>query len=174
MWETLDMDECTWRALVCVYWTRPKAAPTAQSRMPRYISVTPLMPPKPSKRTCVRSGILISASPARSAEVKDAAKVATPSFQGVRSVIEVEERLGVLGMAGGFGGGARGPRVNYDRKHRENAGLSEHGSKLIALKVAAAREACSTGGTHDDSGACPPHRWQWASHGRPAGGAGRG
>ena len=53
---------CTGRALVCLYCTRPKTAPMAHIRMPRYISVTPLTPPRPANVTCVRSGILMSAS----------------------------------------------------------------------------------------------------------------
>jgi hypothetical protein len=34
-------------------------------------------------------------------------------------------------MAGGFGGGARSPRVNYGRSHIEYGGLLEHGGGLI-------------------------------------------
>ena len=42
-----------------------EAAPMAHITMPKYISVTPLTPPKPSKVTASSGGILMSASLAR-------------------------------------------------------------------------------------------------------------
>src|SRR5690348_14654501 len=60
--ETFAMLSCTGRALVCWYCTSPKAAPTRHTRMPRYISVTPLMPASPPKWTVVRSGMTMSDS----------------------------------------------------------------------------------------------------------------
>src|SRR5580692_5767183 len=48
----------------------PKMAPTKQMRMPTYISVAPLTPPNPANFTKVRSGILISASPAKTPGAK--------------------------------------------------------------------------------------------------------
>ena len=62
--ETSLMDLCTGRFFVRRYCTSPKIAPTAHMTMPRYISVSPLMPPSPSKLTCSRPGIFKSASPA--------------------------------------------------------------------------------------------------------------
>src|SRR5258708_7004149 len=67
VWETLAMLSCTGKALVWRYCTTPKIAPMAQMRMPRYIRAEPLMPPKPSNLTLERSGILMSASPAKPA-----------------------------------------------------------------------------------------------------------
>src|SRR5208282_4692162 len=64
MFDTSPMLLCTGNDLVCLYWTRPKAAPKAHITMPRYINVTPLTPPKPAKVTCVRSGMLMATSPA--------------------------------------------------------------------------------------------------------------
>ncbi len=58
------MLSCTGNALVCLYCTRPNRAPTPQSKMPRYISISPLMPPNPANLTSLREGILMSASPA--------------------------------------------------------------------------------------------------------------
>ncbi len=45
------------RALVWLYWTQPKMAPMAHITMPKYIRPKPLMPPRPSNLTWVRSGI---------------------------------------------------------------------------------------------------------------------
>src|SRR5437899_4796966 len=62
MFDTLLIELCTGRALVCLYCTNPNTAPTAHTKMPRYMSISPLTPPKPANRTWVRSGILMSAS----------------------------------------------------------------------------------------------------------------
>src|SRR5439155_17243751 len=62
VFETLRIESCTGRDLVCLYCTSPKIAPTAQIRIPKYISVTPLIPPRPSNLTGARSGMLMSAS----------------------------------------------------------------------------------------------------------------
>src|SRR6266478_3747824 len=60
--ETLAMLSCTGRALVCLYCTRPKAAPMKQITMPQYISVVPAMPPRPLNFTVSNCGIWMSAS----------------------------------------------------------------------------------------------------------------
>src|SRR5437773_2891204 len=62
VFDTLAMLSCTGSALVWLYCTQPKIAPMAQITIPRYINVTPLTPPRPGNVTCVRSGILMSAS----------------------------------------------------------------------------------------------------------------
>ena len=49
-------------AFVWKYCTRPNAAPITQMTMPRYISIAPLTPPSPLKRTVSSGGILMSAS----------------------------------------------------------------------------------------------------------------
>src|SRR5439155_5551100 len=73
------MLSCTGRALVCLYCTRPNAAPIKQITMPRYISVKPLTPPKPSNLTVSSAGILISASLPKAAVVTQRrAKMSTP------------------------------------------------------------------------------------------------
>src|SRR6185436_2037518 len=41
---------------------RPKAAPTKQRKMPMYISVAPVIPPKPANFTASSGGMMISAS----------------------------------------------------------------------------------------------------------------
>src|SRR5437867_8506525 len=53
---------CTGRALVCLYCTRPKAAPMKQITMPQYISVVPAMLPKPLNLTASSRGMWMSAS----------------------------------------------------------------------------------------------------------------
>src|SRR5438552_3730433 len=60
--ETLAMLSCTGRALVCLYCTRPKAAPMKQITMPQYISVVPAMPPRPLNLTVSNRGMWMSAS----------------------------------------------------------------------------------------------------------------
>src|SRR5580658_1067161 len=76
--ETSAMLLCTGRALVWKYCTRPKTAPTRQTTSPRYIREAPLTPPNPSNLTWDRSGILISASPAKTpwAKPNEAARAA--------------------------------------------------------------------------------------------------
>ena len=64
------MHSCTGSALVCLYCTRPNTAPTPQMSIPRYISVDPLTPPSPSNFTWAKSGIFMSASPAKAVQFK--------------------------------------------------------------------------------------------------------
>src|ERR1019366_630161 len=132
MWDTLAIEECTWSALVCVYWMRPKAAPIAQITMPRYISVTPLTPPKPSKWTCVSSGILMSASPARSDGRTDAAKSAAIRW-GSRRRVMMRRR----GCWGNVGCGERviRRRANFASPRVEKSRLSVGALPLCALMV---------------------------------------
>src|SRR4051812_27106318 len=59
------MLSCTGSALVCMYCTKPKMAPMAQTMMPKYMSDKPLAPPKPGNFTWLKSGILISDSLAK-------------------------------------------------------------------------------------------------------------
>ena len=68
--ETFCMESWTGRALVCLYCTRPKIAPIPQIKIPKYIRVIPLRPPRASNFTKLRSGSLMSASPARADPVK--------------------------------------------------------------------------------------------------------
>src|ERR1017187_308061 len=65
VWDTSAMEACTGSDLVCQYCTSPNPAPMAHIKMPKYISVWPLRPCKPSKVTAFSSGILILASLAR-------------------------------------------------------------------------------------------------------------
>src|SRR6185437_10916726 len=65
VFETFAMDSCTGSALVCLYWMRPKIAPTTHMKMPKYINAMPPTPPRLLKCTPARSGMLISASLAK-------------------------------------------------------------------------------------------------------------
>src|SRR5438445_5812161 len=77
--ETADMLSCTGRALVCLYCTNPKIAPMKQIRMPKYIKVVPLTPPRPANLTASKGGILISASlPKAAVDRPKMARMSTP------------------------------------------------------------------------------------------------
>jgi hypothetical protein len=81
------MLSCTAKALVCLYWTKPKAAPMKQITIPIYISAGPLMPPRPLNLTCERGGMLISASLPNADEALTSAIVSRAQNQGFSFLI---------------------------------------------------------------------------------------
>src|SRR5581483_4550115 len=96
VFDTFPIEGCTGKALVCLYWISPKIAPTAQIRIPRYISVGPLTPPKLPNFTVSNGGILISASLANapSAPPKTASRMTARANQfRLVLLIKVRERL---------------------------------------------------------------------------------
>src|SRR5437870_2204899 len=77
--ETVAMLSWTGSALVCLYCHIPKIAPIKQIKMPKYIKVVPLTPPRPANLTASNGGILISASlPKAAVDRPKMARMSTP------------------------------------------------------------------------------------------------
>src|ERR1039457_1399082 len=75
MFETSDIDEGTGSLRVWTYWTHPNAVPIRHTTSPAMRTADTLRAP-PMHDTAIRSGMLMSDSPARADGMRDAASAA--------------------------------------------------------------------------------------------------
>jgi hypothetical protein len=81
VFETVLMDLCTGRFLVCTYCSRPNSAPSAHTTNPSMSTVFPVSEP-PRNETACRSGMLMSDSLARAGDVAASARTEAQANQG--------------------------------------------------------------------------------------------